>query len=197
MLRNLMLRTAGLIPNASTDVTKISGVSVTHRLRSSLSSTDKTDNTEGIIVTRRMVTETGRILKITDDSFAGRVHGVSGQFRCVDAGTDACMITVTGTYNDNDADNTIATENRLNTVTMSVNDGTLHFRPDSATASVSLCDDNLQCTASTDEEYMVFGWWREDPSSAAGIYKFGIFAKVLVKRTGVTAAASDFSQCNV
>ena len=176
---------ADLITPGTTDVTEIAGVSVTHRLRSSLSATTRTDS--GAIVTAPDGTLNGRVLTMTDDSFTGRVHGVSGQFRCVDTGTEACMITTTGTYNDDDALN----ENRLDMVTMSVAGGTLHFRPGNATASVSLCDDNLQCTAETDEEYMVFGWWREDPSSAAGTYQFGIFAEVLVERLGVSTTAPN------
>ena len=191
MLREFNVTTSGLIPNNTPDVTKRAGVSVTHRLRSSLSDTDKTDNTAGL-VDNTGGTDTDRMLKNTDDSFAGIVHGVSGQFRC--DGADGCMITVTGTYHDNvDGGSPTATENRLKTVMMSVDAGMLYFRPNSATASVSLCDDNVQCSAGTDTEYMVFGWWREDPSSAAGGYDFGVFAEVIAPQGASTAVPSGLN----
>ena len=176
---------AGLITTTTTDVTEITGVSVTHRLRSSLSGTTLTAN--GAIVTDSDVgASEERSLTITDDSFSGSVHGVSGQFRC--DGAAGCMITVTGTYHNNVDSSSTATENRLDTVTMSLDGGMLYFRPSSATASVSLCGDSARCTAGDDEEYMMFGWWREDPSSAAGDYDFGIFAEVEgTPPTGVTA----------
>ena len=38
-----------------------------------------------------------------------------------------------------------------------------------------------------DDEYMVFGYWREDPTSAAGVYQFKVFAEA---ETGALAKAS-------
>ena len=169
--------TAGLIALNTTDVIAASGVSVTHRLRSSIPAGATT--TGGELVTGDTPgADTDRALTMTDDAFSGRVHGVSGQFRC--AGVDGCMITATGTYYDNNPDASTTTENRLNTVTLSVPDGAaLHFRPSSATATVSLCDDAVQCTAGTDAQYMVFGWWKEVPTKASGEYHFGTFAEAI------------------
>ena len=176
-------------------VTPRTGVSFTHRLLSSLTSTTRTldgktvsdDSTEVDI----QEPEGDRTLVMTDDSFAGRVHGVSGQFSCVNTGGDACMITATGAYHPYDSDNRTATENDLNTVTIAVSAGTLYFRPGSPTAPVSLCDDSAACTAGTDANYMVFGWWREDPTSAAAEYEVDIFAQVMGSTSTVPTATYD------
>ena len=36
-----------------------------------------------------------------------------------------------------------------------------------------------------DTEYLMFGYWRKDPTSAAGTYQFGTFAEVFPGGTGV------------
>ena len=105
-------------------------------------------------------------------SFSGSVHGVSGTFRCEGTG---CMLTATGTYNAADVD---SNPNRLSRVTLNVSGGgTIYFKPSSATASVSLCAETTQCLTD-DGQYMVFGWWREEPASAVADYRFGVFAEI-------------------
>ena len=110
--------------------------------------------------------------------------GVNGHFSCVASSIETCTITLTGVYNDNDVDASTTIENRLNTIAIAVTNGTLRFRPSSATP-VSLCGENVQCTAGDDMEYMIFGWWKEEPASASGDYDFGLFAEAVV-RTGAS-----------
>ena len=116
---------------------------------------------------------TDRMLIAEEDSFSGTVHGVGGQFLCKGGG---CMITVTGTYNDNVDSSTTPTENDLASLTIA-SVGGLYFRPSSTSGALSLCDDATRCTAGTDQQYMVFGYWREDPTSAAAPYVVGVFAE--------------------
>ena len=107
---------------------------------------------------------------VTRTSFSGSVNGISGTFLC--AGVNNCMIALTGAYND---DGTAATANKLSALTVSsTTDALLYFRPGST--PFSLCDDAARCTFN-DNEYMVFGYWREDPKSAASQPKFNVFAK--------------------
>ena len=119
---------------------------------------------------------TNRMITAMDDAFSGTVHGVGGQFLCKGTG---CMITVTGTYNDNVDGATDPDENDLYNVQIA-SPGGLYFRPSSAASALSLCDDATRCTAGTDDEYMVFGYWREDPTSAAAPYIVGVFAEALL-----------------
>ena len=154
-----------------------SHVTVTHGLRASLSPTAKTK--DGEISTDADAIGSAdtddRMLSRTVDSISGSVHGVSGTFRCVEAGGAACKVTVTGSYADDVTDMTTTTENRLTTVAMTPADATLYFRPTSPTATVSLCADPVGCTAGDDEQYMVFGYWRRDPTGV-GPYDFSTFA---------------------
>lgn len=116
---------------------------------------------------------TDRMVMAERSTFSGTVHGVGGQFLCKGPG---CRITVTGTYNDNVDDATEPDENDLANVTIASTGG-LYFRPGSSTATLALCDDGTRCTGGTDTEYMVFGFWREDPTSAAADYNVGVFAQ--------------------
>jgi multidrug resistance efflux pump len=161
-------------------------VTIDHGLRTSLSANHQTLG--GEIVTTGG-TETNRALTSTKASFSGRVHGVQGRFQC--AGDD-CMITVTNSYNDDVPGSSTTDENRLATVRITTNTGTaLYFKPNSATATVSLCEDGTQCTAGDDGQYMTFGWWRDEPESALADYKFGVFAGVTggAPTTGLTGTA--------
>ena len=144
------------------------GVLVRHGLRSSLAADAKTKN--GVISTDNDARGTGRELTKVAASFTGRVHGVEGDFYC---GTANCMITATAVY----ADNSAATaKNQLTSVMLS-RTSALYFRPDSATATVSLCDNPVACTAGDDGEYVVFGYWYEQPQTGVGgLYDFGTFA---------------------
>ena len=150
-------------------------VTITHGLRTSLHPTDETAN--GVIVTADG-SPTERELRSTKPSFGGSVHGVLGDFQC--AGPD-CMITVTNRYNnDAPAAAPVINENQLDSVTITTNTGTaLHFRPRRADGFVYLCEDMAQCTAGDDGQYMTFGWWRHDPASVNGTYRFGVFSDVM------------------
>ena len=167
--------------------TTSTGVSFSHSLRSSLGANDRTH--EGLVNNNRYDSDgdmdvdmdddyrgvaTSRMLEAEDDSFSGSVHGVGGQFLCK---TADCMITVTGTYNDNVPNAIDPDENDLASLTIASSDSALYFRPSSASSPLSLCDDRTRCTAGTDQQYMVFGYWREDPTSAAADYTVGVFAE--------------------
>ena len=177
--------------NVATAKSGTPGVSVSHALRTSLGANDKTlggvvDNrpdpdTEGSF----LGSSTTRTLTSIKEYFTGSVHGVPGRFLC-GAG---CEVTATGIYHDN-ASGPSSIKNRLDTVRLTVSGGgaDLYFRPNSAAATVSLCDDDLMCTAGSDDQYMVFGYWREDPKSAAGAYTFDHFAEII--NTGGQPVAS-------
>ena len=108
-------------------------------------------------------------------SFSGSVHGVSGQFRC--GGTADCMLTLTATYSADEAGVVTATENKLTDVEMSAsNSANIFFRPSSPLAPIYLGDAGVQGVTTDDEEYITFGWWRTEPSTALGAYGFGVFA---------------------
>ena len=165
--------------DSGSDVTDTDGITFSHGLRSSLSATTQTDNASGVIVPdpdnapTLSPTLTGRMLKREAEFFTGSIHGVGGRFYCV---TDGCEITVTGTYNDDVMGAVDPDENDLDMVTVAAPGG-LRFRPSSGTSTVTLCDDVTRCTGGTDQQYMVFGYWREDPTSAAAGYRVGVFGE--------------------
>ena len=103
------------------------------------------------------------------DFYSGSLHGVSGRFVC--GGAD-CQITLMPGYSD-----TPNNQGRypLDTVTIT-GAGGLFFKPNSATATIPLFTGG---PVGHDSEYMVFGYWREDPTSAAGEYEFGVFAEAV------------------
>ena len=100
-------------------------------------------------------------------SFKGSLHGVSGTF-CDDADC-----TLTADYGD---------ENKLNG--LAITSGSPDFKPNSRTATVSLCDAPRSQCAATDAAYMAFGWWREEGTQ--GDYEFGPFIA-----SGTTALVSS------
>ena len=165
--------TSGNVTLTTTNFLDDPAVSISHGLRTSLGATQQT--LDGNIVTTGGVT-TSRALTTDRAFFIGSVHGVAGRFQC--GGTD-CDITVTGTYHDNVDDATTADENRLDTISITTAPGNLYFRPNSATATVSLCEDGALCTAGDDAEYIVFGWWREEPANVLADYDFEVFADVI------------------
>ena len=127
----------------------------------------------------------GRMVDKMATSYRGSVHGISGRFVCGAANggpNDDCMVMLNATYNNDDGDPNAVTEgeNQLATVGMTVTgtDGTLFFRPDSATATVSLGPAGTTGVVGDDTEYMMFGWWRFDPDSLNGQYTFEIFSDV-------------------
>ena len=90
-------------------------------------------------------------------NFSGTVHGVSGTFEC---GT-GCGITLTPDYD---------TDKRLIGVEVAVLED-LFFK---SSGSVTL-DGTTAKGGFTDDEYMVFGWWRSKPVSLPGSYDFETF----------------------
>ena len=119
-------------------------------------------------------------------SFGGSLHGIPGQFLCENTGATDCMITLTSAYNDTLANGTAAADaNKLNSVTMTVSNGGLRFKPSSASASVSLGPTGIQGVVGDDGEYMTFGWWGHEPAHINGTYTFGVFSDVV--GTGVAS----------
>ncbi len=128
------------------------------------------------------------------DYFSGSVHGLSGQFRC---DVSKCKVRLTPTYNDNTT-TPEADRNKLASVTMDVVDGDdvaingakLYFKPSSASASVYLGPDvTVTRVVASDTEYMVFGWWRQEPSTPNGTHEFDVFADVKADKDSVWSAA--------
>ena len=77
----------------------------------------------------------------------------------------------------------------LESVTVSATDGdVVFFKPTSATATIPLYEDG---PVGADDEYMVFGYWRKDPASAAGPYQFEPFAQAF--GGGTTTFSGDTS----
>ena len=107
---------------------------------------------------------------------AGSYYGISGRYVC--DGAD-CMITPTGSYSDPDTSTVPTTDNTerwsLSSLTLATTTGPVRFKPNSDAASISLCGGTAQCPT-VDAEYMVFGYWREDPRSPAAGYRVGVFA---------------------
>lgn len=101
-------------------------------------------------------------------SYTGYLYGVSGSFIC-DGGTN-CRVQIVPAYA-----STAGTNNRFALETVAVTatgGGTLYFRPGSS--PLRLYEGG---PVGADAEYMVFGYWREDPTSAAGVYQFKVFAE--------------------
>ena len=108
-------------------------------------------------------------------SYGGSLHGVSGRFVCT--GTN-CRVQVAPEYDTdpNNANNRVlqrVTLNSVNAQGQDIDDGEVFFV---SSGSVSLYVDG---PVEEDKEYMVFGYWREDPASPAGVYKFDVFAAVI------------------
>ncbi|MDE0201057.1 MAG: hypothetical protein OXK73_01325 [Rhodospirillaceae bacterium] len=93
----------------------------------------------------------------TGTSFRGSLNGVGGKFEC----TGADCMTLTPTY----------TGTQLTSLGVT---GIATFKPDSRTATVSLCDAPRSQCAATDGDYMAFGWWRSEATD--GSYQFEPFA---------------------
>lgn len=100
-------------------------------------------------------------------SYPGRLHGLNGDFVCRG---DGCQVQVTPDY----ADAAVNEKFALLSVAIAATGtaSSLHFRPDRGVA-LQLHDDG---PVGADGEYMVFGYWRDEPASALGDYDFGVFA---------------------
>ena len=94
-------------------------------------------------------------------SFSGSLNGVGGKFECADAD---CM-TLTAVY-ESDVPGA-----KLTGLTVT---GIETFKPNSPTATVSLCAKPRSQCAATDTDYMAFGYWRSETTD--GSYAFEPFA---------------------
>ena len=111
-------------------------------------------------------------------SYSGSLHGVPGTFVC---GATNCEIQLTPTYAGSANDE--GTSFPLQSVTLTGPDG-LFFKPSSATSTIPLFQGG---PVGVDDQYMVFGYWREDPASPAGLYRFQAFAQAFpAPLTGTT-----------
>ena len=117
------------------------------------------------------------------NSYTGYLHGQPGTFVCM---TDNCKVQVTPVYSTPTAGEDNGRLALLGTNVISATPtgdngafeagGTLHFKP-SSSAKFDLYTGSP--IGSADAEYMVFGYWREDPTSPAAGYDFGVFADVV------------------
>ena len=115
------------------------------------------------------------------DSYPGRLHGLNGDFVCIG---DGCQVQVTPSYSTTLADGKFA----LSSVAVAATGGTLHFKPDRGVA-LQLYQGG---PVGADAEYMVFGYWWDEPASALGDYEFGVFADTVGGAhdlSGVTGSA--------
>ena len=113
----------------------------------------------------------------TAASVTGYLHGLPGRFVC--AGGTNCQVQVVPAYAGTPVNNRYALQNLAITATS----GTLHFRPN-AGSTLQLYQGG---PVGPDTEYMAFGYWREDPTNAAGAYQFNVFAEAFASASAVTA----------
>ena len=105
-------------------------------------------------------------------SYSGSLHGVSGRFVCT--GT-SCRVQVTPMYGALAAEKFPLSNVMLDSVNaqgVAIEDGDVYFVP-SARLPLYTGTGNQR---GGDEEYMVFGYWRQDPVSPASPYQFHVFA---------------------
>ena len=120
-------------------------------------------------------------------SYPGDLYGLSGSFVC--AGVDGCQVQAAPTYSPAPTTPTSG-RHALQSVALTATDvaGTVYFKPDGS-PSIQLYEGG---PVGPDAEYMEFGYWREDPTSAAGIYRFGVFAEVTAPDGAPTGAFPAF-----
>ena len=117
-------------------------------------------------------------------SFTGYLFGLSGHFVC--AGGTNCQVQVVPDYADTaDSNGRYALESVSVGVT-ATGGGMLYFRPGSS--PLRLYEGG---PVGADVQYMVFGYWREDPTSAAADYEVGVFAQAFDHED--TAVSTDMS----
>ena len=119
------------------------------------------------------------------NSYTGYLYGQSGTFVCSPVAGTTCQVQIAPNYA------TIPTNQRFGLVSVAVTSvtrqadgtfpagGTLHFKPSSG-ARFQLYTGG---PVGADDQYMVFGYWREDPASAAGVYQYEVFAQALPEAT--------------
>ena len=109
----------------------------------------------------------------TKTSYTGTLHGKSGSFVC--DGTTSCDVQITPVYGDLDDG-----KFPLSSVAVAATDGgALYFKP-SGSQTLQLYEGG---PVGADSEYMVFGYWREDPTSPAADYNVGVFAQAFTPHT--------------
>ena len=155
---------------------------ISHGVRTSVGAVE---NPEDDIDTRDTLPEGSADLKRAD-SYLGSLHGIQGRFVCSGAN---CQVQITPNY----PDEPTKEQFELGSVTVSSvtpdGDGTftlggmLHFSPNGS-PPIQLYEGG---PVGADAEYMVFGYWREDPTSPAADYEVGVFAKAFGTGTSPTA----------
>ena len=104
-------------------------------------------------------------------SYRGTLHGKGGSFVCRGEG---CQVQATPDYEDAGGDN--GQHALLSVAVAATGTGSsLHFKPDS-NVGVQLYEGG---PVGVDTEYLVFGYWVEDPASATGTYRMSPFAQVI------------------
>ena len=129
------------------------------------------------------------------NTLGASVHGVSGHYGCYNSTTNAaCKVNVAAAYTQPagaDADDperlsglTITPESITGETT------TLYFDPGSGTISL-LGVAKTGAPATTDEQYITFGWWGERPALADGTYGAAVFAQITpnTEYSGATGSA--------
>ena len=104
------------------------------------------------------------------DTHPGYLYGFPGDFVC--SGGTNCQVRIVPDFVDADAP--VNGEFPVQSVAVTATSGTLHFRP-RGSPSIQLWDSG---PVGPDLEYMVFGYWREDPRSPASPYRADVFAEV-------------------
>ena len=119
------------------------------------------------------------------DSFPGTLYGQSGSFVCRGTG---CKVQVTPNYE-------TAGDGKTSFALVSIGvgvtgtDATLHFKP-SGSPTLQLYEDG---PVGDDSEYMVFGYWREDPTSAAADYQVDVFAEAFDTTDSQAVVTADIT----
>ena len=121
------------------------------------------------------------------NSYTGYLHGLSGTFVCSVAD---CQVTVTvaETNYGSLTNGRYALQSVVVGTTVGTGTENLRFKP-STSATLQLYEGG---PVGADTEYMVFGYWREDPASPAGVYQYSVFAEVEAA-TGAQAVPGTFS----
>ena len=108
--------------------------------------------------------------KTPGNSYAGSLHGLLGRFVCGGQGGENCQVQVTPDY----STDPVGGRHALLSVKVAATTGMLYFKP-SGSPSLQLYEGG---PVGADDEYMAFGYWREDPTSPAADYNVGVFAQV-------------------
>ena len=90
---------------------------------------------------------------------------------------------------------TFTDTNKLTSVVMTVtaddNDGKIFFKP---SAAIPLADEGASGVLFNDAQYMTFGWWRTEPTTALGTYEFWVFADGEGLLGEMSTVSSSFSE---